>query len=434
MGVRGLTAVVGLCLSVNSVYAEPVGTAFTYQGELSSGDTPAGGAFDLRFRLYDSSSGSTQVGPTLCVDDVIVVNGRFAAILDFGDVFVSEARYLEIDVRAGAAFDCSSSVNFETLAVRQRLSAAPIAHFAIRAASAAIADNANALGGQAASFYRDASNLNSGTLAGGRLSGNYPNSITFSNAANAFSGIFTGNGAAITSLSAGAIASGSLADARLSSNVLLANTAQSVTSEKQFQIAQRFNATTASGPPFFVTSTSKVGNLNVDSLDGIDSTAFAQIALGQTYSGNNTFSGTSTFSGAATFSNSSSSFTGSGSGLTALNATNLASGSVPDARIPSTIPRLNAANTGRLGLGASPGSATILASDATQAFVQLVTTGGSSASTIGLQSNGTSTNYGSINFGDSSLPSRGTIYYNRNSNAFGLTAGTQQLTGLLPVV
>jgi parallel beta-helix repeat protein len=55
--------------------------------------------------------------------------------------------------------------------------------------------------------------------------------------------------------------------------------------------------------------------------------------------------GTQTFTGANTFSNASNSFTGDGSGLTSLNASNVSSGTLNDLRLSSNVPLKNAANT-----------------------------------------------------------------------------------------
>src|SRR5205085_5067942 len=51
-----------------------------------------------------------------------------------------------------------------------------------------------------------------------------------------------------------------------------------------------------------------------------------------------------TFSGANTFSNAANSFTGSGAGLTSLNASNISSGTLNDARLSTNVALLNAAN------------------------------------------------------------------------------------------
>lgn len=61
--------------------------------------------------------------------------------------------------------------------------------------------------------------------------------------------------------------------------------------------------------------------------------------------GNSTFTGANTFSGANAFSNAANSFTGNGANLTSLNASSLASGTVADARLSSNVALLNAGAT-----------------------------------------------------------------------------------------
>jgi hypothetical protein len=41
--------------NVRTAYAVPLGTAFTYQGQLTDGGSAANGTYDLRFILYDGS-------------------------------------------------------------------------------------------------------------------------------------------------------------------------------------------------------------------------------------------------------------------------------------------------------------------------------------------------------------------------------------------
>jgi hypothetical protein len=41
------------------------GTAFTYQGRLTDGGSPANGSYDLTFALFSVSSGAGQVGSTI---------------------------------------------------------------------------------------------------------------------------------------------------------------------------------------------------------------------------------------------------------------------------------------------------------------------------------------------------------------------------------
>lgn len=106
--------------------------------------------------------------------------------------------------------------------------------------------------------------------------------------------------------------------------------------------------------PFAVTAGSaKVDNLDADLLDGLSSAAFAQKAANETISGNWTHSGT------LTASNAGNTLAGAGSGITALNASNLASGTVPDARFPATLPaasgvNLTALNATNLASGTVP--------------------------------------------------------------------------------
>lgn len=106
-----------------SVQATSVGTAFTYQGRLTDGGSPANGEYDFRFKLYDAVSGGAQVGSTVTKEDTTVTDGLFTVELDFGnDIFTGEARYLEIDVRPG-----DSTGPYTTLNPRQALTAAPYA-------------------------------------------------------------------------------------------------------------------------------------------------------------------------------------------------------------------------------------------------------------------------------------------------------------------
>lgn len=105
-----------------SVYADPVGTTFTYQGNLADGGSPASGPYDFEFKLFDAATLGAQVGSTVVKEDVEVADGFFSVELDFGNVFSGEARYLEIGVRPGA-----DTGAFNTFTTRQALTAAPYA-------------------------------------------------------------------------------------------------------------------------------------------------------------------------------------------------------------------------------------------------------------------------------------------------------------------
>lgn len=112
----------------------PIGSAFTYQGELAQTGTPAAGNFDFRFTLYGTATGGSPIGPAVERLATTVGGGRFTAELDFGPTaFDSGARWLEIAVRVAGAS------TYEVLTPRQRVTPSPIA---LRAESAATADAA----------------------------------------------------------------------------------------------------------------------------------------------------------------------------------------------------------------------------------------------------------------------------------------------------
>ena len=101
------------------------GTAFTYQGRLNSGTSPANGSYDLTFSLFDVNSGGSAVAGPLATNAVAVSNGLFTVALDFGPGVFNGAEYwLEIGVRTngGGAFN--------TLAPRQQLTPSPYAIYA----------------------------------------------------------------------------------------------------------------------------------------------------------------------------------------------------------------------------------------------------------------------------------------------------------------
>jgi hypothetical protein len=103
--------------------AAPVGSGFTYQGQLKVSGTPANGSFDFVFKLYDASAGVVQVGSTITREDVPVANGLFTTKLDFGaGAFGGGARWLDIAVRPGASIGAVTP-----LTPRQELTPAPYA-------------------------------------------------------------------------------------------------------------------------------------------------------------------------------------------------------------------------------------------------------------------------------------------------------------------
>ncbi len=365
--------------------AARVGTNFTYQGEVREAGTVYNGNADLRFTLYTDIGGPITVGAVAFRSDVPCSEGRFTVDLDFLAV-VPAGSHIEVAVRT--PHDPTDSAPYTVLAPRQPVTPAP------RAGDAAT------LGGLDSAHFKDAGNLVSGTLPEPRLPatvarlnmanafGNFTNSFagrvgigtasppnaltvlasgygiehtdgtrrlaTYVDGSAGWLGTITahplqfftsnggatltvattgrvgilnpapnftldvagsgnfggpltalslaGSGAGLTALNASSLASGTVADARLSSNVALLNTPQT------FSAIPAFNGgASGSTAPFSVDSTTTVSNLNADLLDGLSSAAFS--AASHTH-----------------------------------DAAALVSGTVADARLPANVARLSAVN------------------------------------------------------------------------------------------
>ncbi len=111
----------------------PLGTGFTYQGQLKDAGIPASGTYDMRFRLFDAAGGGAQIGSTDCVDGVMPVDGLFTVEIDFAAApFDGNARWLEIAVRSDAtAANCAAGPAYTVLTTRQPLTAVPYAMYAL---------------------------------------------------------------------------------------------------------------------------------------------------------------------------------------------------------------------------------------------------------------------------------------------------------------
>lgn len=156
---RRLLCLLPVLVACVSAHAQ---TSFTYQGRLDRAGSPEPGVFDLQFRLFDDPTAGTQIGSTICSDDVIVANdGTFTATLDFGQLTYLNPMHLEISVRPGLDVACSDPRDYELLP-RQPLTASPMAVNAIR------------LNGLSSGFFTNAANISSGILADARLSSNIP--------------------------------------------------------------------------------------------------------------------------------------------------------------------------------------------------------------------------------------------------------------------
>jgi len=105
--------------------AEPMGTAFTYQGRLIDNSAAGDGRYDFVFKLFDDPCTGTQQGSTIEAGDLDVIDGYFAVELDFGsDVFAGDARWLEVGVRPGDSNDVNA---FVRLNPRQEITPVPYA-------------------------------------------------------------------------------------------------------------------------------------------------------------------------------------------------------------------------------------------------------------------------------------------------------------------
>ncbi|MBU0617026.1 MAG: hypothetical protein KKI02_04865 [Planctomycetes bacterium] len=121
-------AAIGLLCADPLLAQDPIGTVFTYQGELKQAGTPVDGLADFEFTLWDDPNSvdpAHQVGSTVAVNNVGVVRGLFTVQLDFGAAgFDGEARWLEIAVRSPAG-----GGSFTTLSPRQPITPTPYATF-----------------------------------------------------------------------------------------------------------------------------------------------------------------------------------------------------------------------------------------------------------------------------------------------------------------
>jgi hypothetical protein len=137
--------------------------------------------------------------------------------------------------------------------------------------------------------------------------------------------ILSGNGAGLTLLNASSLSTGTVPDVRLSSNLALLRANQTFSG---------VNALTNVGNIF---SGNGVG-LTLLSASSLSTGTVPDVRLSSNVA---LLRANQTFSGANALTNSGNTFVGDGGGLTALNASNLASGIVPEARLSSNVPLLN---------------------------------------------------------------------------------------------
>jgi len=115
-----------LIVASHLTHAAPLGTAFSYQGQLTSGGGPANGNYDLVLALFDDPAFGSQVGSTVTNSNVAVSNGLFTTAVDFGaGIFNGTAYWLAIGVRSNG-----SGAVFTPLSPRQPMTPSPYALYA----------------------------------------------------------------------------------------------------------------------------------------------------------------------------------------------------------------------------------------------------------------------------------------------------------------
>src|SRR5437016_4730399 len=98
----------------------PLGTGFTYQGQLAASGAAANGTFEMRLALFDALAAGSQVA-LVTNTGVVVSNGLFTTVIDYGaGIFNGTAYWLELGVRTNG-----SSGAFTTLSPRQPVTPSP---------------------------------------------------------------------------------------------------------------------------------------------------------------------------------------------------------------------------------------------------------------------------------------------------------------------
>ncbi len=360
-------------LASHDTRAAPMGTTFTYQGRLTEVDAPANGLYDFSFVLHTNAvAAGSMVGAPVFTNAVAVSNGLVTVMLDFGaEVFAGEARWLEVGVRTNGAGQ------FVTLSPRQLLTATPYALYAPSAGTAGTAGNftgsleGDVTGSQKATLVSGIRGTQvspivpaadqllrydgsqwapgavalatdvTGTLADARLSTNVAllnahQTFTGSNAlngvvigtntANQFAGSFTGDGSGLINLSPTNLTAGT-ARIDISGNASTATSAADFSGPLAGDVTGTQSATVVSG----------VGGHSAANVAGSVNAVNAATSANTP----NTLVKRDGSGGFSAGSLTATSLAGDGSGLTGLNASALAGGTVGDARLSPNVALLN---------------------------------------------------------------------------------------------
>ena len=162
--------------------AEPMSSAFTYQGQLYDANYVANGLYDFQFKLWTDpcrSEALFKIGDDVNIPNVDVIDGYFTVELDgFMPIpwwaFDGNARWLEIGIRPG---DLNDPNVYSVLSPRQEITPTPYAIYGLRSDYAGSAGDAGTLGGY---YYTDfawsvhthsGSDIDSGAVGEGYIDG-----------------------------------------------------------------------------------------------------------------------------------------------------------------------------------------------------------------------------------------------------------------------
>jgi hypothetical protein len=152
-----LFALLAVCISQNTL-ADPLGTEFTYQGQLVQAGSGVTGACDFFFGLWDAEAAGSEVATAIEALNVTVNEGAFTTVLDYGaSAFDGNARWLEIAVICPA-----TSGVLTILAPRQRVSPVPQSQYALLADTAIFAEDADTVDGLEATDLLDKATYDAG--------------------------------------------------------------------------------------------------------------------------------------------------------------------------------------------------------------------------------------------------------------------------------
>jgi microcystin-dependent protein len=116
-----LLALATLSPQLSTAFAQGT-TAFTYQGQLTTGTNAANGSYDMTFAIYDANVAGNLIAGPITNSALAVSNGLFTATLNFGaGVFTGTNYWVQLAVSP------ANAGTFVTLVPRQQLTPAPYA-------------------------------------------------------------------------------------------------------------------------------------------------------------------------------------------------------------------------------------------------------------------------------------------------------------------